>query len=115
MEDPKLVAELREQKIPLEMCFTGNLQTKAVANAECYPLCRFMEDGIVVTVNTDNMTVSGTDLVSEYRALRKHFWLSEDVLMQLACNGAEAAFLPQEERTQLKDKICKDFGIWITL
>ena len=113
-EDAALMAILAKKKIPLEMCFTSNLQTKAVANKEAYPLCRFLEQGICVTVNTDNMTVSGTDLVTEYRLLQKAFGLSGDALLQLACNGAEAAFLTLEQKQQLKGQIRENFSPWLT-
>lgn len=114
VEDAHLVATLAEKKIPLEMCFTSNLQTKAVANKHNYPLCRFGEQGIVVTVNTDNMTVSGTDLVTEYRLLQKAFGLSENTLVQLACNGAEAAFLCVEKKQSLKERIQECFSSWFS-
>lgn len=113
IEDSALVAALAEKKIPLEMCFTSNLQTKAVETAESYPLCAFLEQGVTVTVNTDNMTVSGTDLRQEYRLLQKAFGLSEAVLAQLACNAAHGAFLPDKEKEMLKEKILANFSSWI--
>lgn len=113
IEDSALVATLAEKKIPLEMCFTSNLQTKAVKNAESYPLCVFLEQGITVTVNTDNMTVSGTDLRQEYRLLQKAFGLSTDALRAIACNAVNAAFLPDEQKEVLKKNISDKFDIWL--
>ena len=113
-EDATLMAILAEKKIPLEMCFTSNLQTKAVANKEDYPLQAFLEQGLVVTVNTDNMTVSGTDLVTEYRLLQKTFGLSDAVLQEIACNAADAAFLTIEQKQQLKGQIRENFSPWLT-
>lgn len=115
IEDTHLVTTLAEKKIPLEMCFTSNLQTKAVTSKEHYPLCRFLEAGILVTVNTDNMTVSGTDLQTEYKLLQKVFGLSEDVLKQIACNAAEAAFLSAEKKQQLKKRIGEVFPSWLSI
>ncbi len=113
MEDISLVTTLAEKKIPLETCFTSNLQTKAVKNAESHPLRTFAEQGLAVTVNTDNMTVSGTDLRNEYRLLQKTFGLSEELLIQLACNAADAAFLPTDHRQQLKVQIRETFSTWL--
>ena len=113
IEDAALVATLGEKKIPLETCFTSNLQTKAVKNAEDYPLQAFWEQGLAVTVNTDNMTVSGTDLVTEYRLLQKAFGLSEAALQQIACNAADAAFLPNRQRETLKKQIAEKFVAWL--
>ena len=114
IEDSALVTELADKKIPLETCFTSNLQTKAVNNAEGYPLGSFLEQGVIVTVNTDNMTVSGTDLITEYRLLQKAFGVSKNALQQIACNGADAAFLPKKEKEELKKQICTEFGKWFT-
>ena len=115
IEDAALVATLGEQKIPLETCFTSNLQTKAVKDAKSYPLQAFLEQGLAVTVNTDNMTVSGTNLVTEYRLLQEAFGLSEEALLQLACNGADGAFLPNKEKEYLKAKIRNTFSSWFTV
>ena len=113
IEDADLVATLGEKKIPLETCFTSNLQTKAVKNAEKYPLQAFWEQGLAVTVNTDNMTVSGTDLVTEYRLLQKAFGLSEAALQQIAYNAADAAFLPDQQKETLKKQIAEKFVAWL--
>ncbi len=112
IEDPALVASLGKKKIPLEMCLTSNLQTKAASSIESYPLRAFLEQGLAVTVNTDNMTVSGTDLRQEYRLLKKTFGLSEDTLQNIACNAADAAFLPADKKVQLKKQIAESFAAW---
>lgn len=113
-EESALMEVLAEKKIPLEMCFTSNLQTKAVTSKEHYPLCSFWEQGIVVTANTDNMTVSGTDLRTEYKRLQKVFGLSEDVLRKIACNAAEAAFISSGKKEEFKNQIAKRFEGWLT-
>ncbi len=113
IEDSALVATLAERKLPLEMCFTSNLQTKAIKNAESYPLCRFLEQGLAVTVNTDNMTVSGTDLRREYRLLQDAFGLSEDALKAIACSAADGAFLPDSKKESLKKQIEEHFSLWL--
>lgn len=112
-EDASLVATLAEKKIPLETCFTSNLQTKAVENAKSYPLPSFAEQGLAVTVNTDNMTVSGTDLVTEYRLLQKTFGFSEETLLQIACNAADAAFLNSHQKQRLKAQMRERFSSWL--
>ena len=109
VEDTHLVAALTEKKIPLELCFTSNLQTKAVASVGDYPIRFLWEQGVCVTVNTDNMTVSGTNSQREYKALERHFGFTADELLQLACNGINAAFLPKEQAEALKQKIRNGF------
>ena len=112
-EDKALMTLLVEEKIPLEMCYSSNLQTRTVDSPEEYPLPAFMESGLSVTVNTDNMTVSGTDLKKEYLLLQKEFALTDDALKQLALNAADAAFATEEERAELKSYIHREFATWL--
>ena len=112
IEDPGLVKKLAQLQTPLEMCFTSNLQTKA-ANEQDYPLCDYLQQGICVTINTDNMTVSGTDLRTEYRLLQKQFGLSADTLEKLCCNAADSAFLTEEQADALKAQISRNFAQWL--
>lgn len=57
--------------IYLEMCYSGNLQTKTVGRAEDDPFVRFLADGIGVTLNTDSLTVSNTALRREYALVQQ--------------------------------------------
>lgn len=100
-EDPKLVAYLAEHKIPLELCPTSNLQTKAVPDWEHFPLREYLSQGIVATVNTDNMTVSQTTLSKEYALLKRTVGLTEEERMILLKNSVQAAFLPEGEKQAL--------------
>ena len=104
---------LAERQIPLETCFTSNLQTKAVDRPETYPLAVFLEREIPVTVNTDNMTVSGTELCREYTLLQQQFGFSLSTLQTIACNAADAAFLPPEQADKLKGQIAQRFSRWL--
>lgn len=111
--DPSLVDRLAEDRIPLETCFTSNLQTRAVSDRQSYPVCDLLKQGILVTVNTDNMTVSGTDLRREYRLLQGQFGLSVDALQEIACNAADSAFLTEEQANKLKLQIKERFSQWL--
>lgn len=113
IEDADLLAQLSRQQIPLELCFTSNLQTKAVNCAQAYPICRLLELGIPVTVNTDNMTVSGTCLHREYTRLQEAFGLAADTLQAIACNAAAAAFVSQDQAAELKKQITEGFASWL--
>lgn len=96
-EDPVLLKELAARKTPLELCYTSNLQTKAVDCPENFPLRKFLRQGIKVTVNTDNMTVSNVTLSQEFIKLRQ-LGLTEEEEAVIRSNGVEAAFLPQGQK-----------------
>lgn len=110
--DAALLKLLAQNRIPLETCFTSNLQTKAVDKSEDYPLAAFLGQGIPATINTDNMTVSGTDLHREYTLLHQCGY-PVDTLQAIACNAADAAFLPVEQAAKLKSQIAQRFPQWL--
>ena len=91
-EDPALMAYLAKEKIPLELCPTSNLHTHIFSNLQEFPLRTLMENGVVVTVNSDNMTVSDTNVVREIENLTKAFSLSEKEQEQLLINAANSVF-----------------------
>ena len=68
-ENESLLEELAQRQIPLELCPTSNLQTKAVPDLAHFPLREYLRRGLRATVNTDNMTVSRTTLSQEYALL----------------------------------------------
>ena len=70
--------------------------------------------GILVTINTDNMTVSNTSLKREYQLLKETFQLSEEMLLQLAENSVEAAFLPLKKKVKLEQKVKQEFLKWLS-
>ncbi|MGN0114254.1 MAG: adenosine deaminase, partial [Acutalibacteraceae bacterium] len=111
-EDERLLALLHDKHTPLELCYTSNLQTKAASIAN-FPLRTFIENGVTVTLNTDNMTVSGTTLKNEYLLVKERFSLDDNALMQLSLNAANAAFLTNDKKRLLCEKIKLGFSNWI--
>lgn len=110
--DKALMDTLSEKGIYLEMCYSSNMQTHAVDKSQDYPLRLFIDRGVNVTINTDNMTVSGTTLKREYQILKKQFAFTENELKSLALNSAYAAFLPEADKRLLYDKVNSEFGRW---
>ena len=97
VEDEALMRELAQRGIPLEMCPTSNLQTKAVNSLTDYPLRNFLDRGIRVTVNSDNMTVSDTWAGKEFALLSREYGLTEEEAVRLLNYAKEAAFEMQQE------------------
>lgn len=91
-EDDKLMDELVKRGCVLEMCPTSNLQTKAVRSLSEYPLREYLNRGIKVTVNSDNMTVSDTWVGKEFSLLSQEYGLTEDEADKLFRNAKKAAF-----------------------
>jgi aminodeoxyfutalosine deaminase len=105
LEDPELVAELRRRHIPLEVCPTSNVCTGVVAGLAAHPLPRLIEEGLVVTLNSDDPPMFGTSLRDEYIAVARTLGLSGSTLRDLVRNAVSAAFLPQAEAQALVTEI----------
>ena len=104
-------AELAGEKgIALEMCPTSNRQTHAILDRKQYPLVRFLESGIRVTVNTDDMGIERTCLSKEFDYLKREFGLTEEQQKQVVLNAADAAFASEETKKMLREKILKVYG-----
>lgn len=100
-EDPGLLEEVLSRRIPLELCPSSNLQTRAVSSATDYPLRDYLRRGLPVTVNTDNMTVSQTTLLNEYRLLS----LTPEEIRQVNLYSIQAAFAPESVKTALRSRL----------
>ncbi len=100
-EDPGLLRLLAEQHITLEMCPTSNRQTHAVEDMSSYPLIRFMEAGIPVTLNTDDPAIEGTTIAEEFTYMEELLGLGEEQRKQLYINAVDAAFTTDEIKKKL--------------
>ena len=104
-EDVTLMSRLAADGVTLELCPTSNLNTSIFEKLEDYPLMELMEAGIPVTVNTDNMTVSGVTLESEMEMLARTFPLTEEHFKTLARNAVNASFASQGDKAWLLAQI----------
>ena len=90
IEDESVMKLLRDNSIPLEMCPTSNLNTRVITDISDYPIKKYMDMGITVTVNSDNMSVSDTDVKKELEIINKTFGIDEDILLK---NAETVAYL----------------------
>lgn len=111
-EDPGLLQKLAAAQVPLELCYTSNLQTKAVPAPQDFPLRRYLAQGVCCTVNTDNMAVSGTTLWEEYHRLTGLGVTPEEKLALLQ-NACQAAFLPEPEKQRLASQTQAQAALWL--
>lgn len=101
IDDPALLAALRERQVVLDVCPSSNLLTGAVAAWPSHPLSALIAAGVPVTLNSDDPTFFATTLTEEYRRAMLYLGLSLDDLCATLQTAAQAAFLPQAEREAL--------------
>ena len=100
-EDPALLEEVVARRIPLEMCLTSNVHTHTVASVAEHPFRRYLQQGVVVTLNTDGRLTDGISLTDEYFAAHTALGLEKEELARVVLNTCESAFLPEFEKVAL--------------
>jgi len=100
-EDVEVLKQLKEKGIFLEMCPTSNRQTVAVKDMSTYPFIDYLNQGINVTLNTDDPGIEGTTLEKEYLYMEDTFGLTDALEKTLLENSISAAFTNSEVKRQL--------------
>ena len=100
----------RDHHIGVEICPTSNLQTRAVSTLKEYPIREFLDNGVMVTVNTDNRTVSGTNLIQELSSLENAGVIAEPEMIILMEHALEAAFADDSVKQELY-KMLKSYSL----
>ena len=104
-EDPALLEEVIARKIPLEMCLTSNVHTHVVASVAEHPFKRYLQQGVVVTLNTDGPLTDGVTLTDEYFQAHAVLGLSAADLARVVLNTCESAFLPEFDKVALVSRV----------
>jgi len=102
IKDHKAAYELVESsQAVLEVCPSSNVQTKAVASMEAHPINDFYKDNLLVTINTDNRTVSNTTMTKEVKRVIETFDLSYEDYKIIYKNSVKRAFTSDEIKRKL--------------
>ncbi|GJF30188.1 aminodeoxyfutalosine deaminase [Kitasatospora sp. NE20-6] len=112
VHDPALVDHLGEHRIPLEVCPTSNIATRAVARMEEHPIRQMVDAGLLVTVNSDDPPMFGTDLNTEYAVAARLLDLDEAGVAALARNAVEASFLDAAGKKRIGGEIDAHLDAW---
>jgi adenosine deaminase len=105
IEDPDLMQYVNDFRIPLEICLTSNVQTRAAPSFAEHPLRRYYDEGLVVTLNTDNRLMSATSVTQEYWRAHRHLGFTWDELARVALYGFESAFLPYQRKRPMVEEM----------
>jgi aminodeoxyfutalosine deaminase len=108
--DRELLERLRRQQVPLELCPTSNLRTGCCKAVEQHPLRQYFDQGLLVTLNSDDPAMFQTSLAREYALAQEAFGFTDDELRTLARNSFRASFLPDEEKLRYLDLVDNGAG-----
>jgi adenosine deaminase len=101
IEDSRLIAFLLDSQIPLEICPTSNIKLGVYSNYGQHPLRKLWDQGLLITINSDDPPMFDTDLVREYQILVDYFNFSIGELEQVSLNALRSSFLEQAQKEQM--------------
>ena len=107
-EDAALIAYLAERQIPLEMCPLSNVRTGVVPSLAQHPIRRYVEAGLLVTVNTDDPKMFGNCLAEEYAGLEFVLGLSRESVHEIILNGIRGSWLPDLRKEEMLQTFAED-------
>lgn len=99
---------VKNHHIGIEMCPISNLQTKAVKSVNEYPLREFLDVGLLVTINTDNRTVSNTSMTKELKFVQEAYGISDEEVRVMMKNAIEVSFAGEEVKGKLRERIIEN-------
>lgn len=105
MEDPELVKRLGEDRIPLTVCPLSNVRLRVFGSIEEHPLKRMLQEGLCVTVNSDDPSYFGGYVGDNYCAVRDGLRLTREDFRRVAENSFRASFLDEERKQQLLSEL----------
>ncbi len=104
-EDPELMKLIKAKNITLEVCPTSNICTSIYGQISDMPIKRFMDEGINITINTDDPTVCNVKLKDELINVAEAFDLTYEDLVQLQLNAVNASFADNETKIEIMKMI----------
>ena len=101
VDDPELLDVLAIKQIPLELNVTSNLRTGCCRSLESHPVRHYFERGLMITLNSDDPPMFGSDLLDEYEMVQREFEFTNEQMRELVANSVEASFLPPQRKIRL--------------
>lgn len=100
-EDGDMLNYINDHRIPLEICLTSNVQTRAARAFEEHPLRFYYDYGLRTTINTDNRLMSDTTVTKELYRAHKHLGFSLNEIIDLIIFGFKSSFLQHRSKVKL--------------
>ncbi|MDR0965678.1 MAG: adenosine deaminase [Myxococcales bacterium] len=107
-EDGDLLNYVNDHRIPLEICPSSNVQTRAVHDLAGHPIRFYFDYGLRVTVNTDNRLITDTTVTNELMLLHQTLGFTLEDLIAMIISGFKSAFLPYKDKVALLHRALRD-------
>ncbi len=107
-ENGDLLNYVNDHRIPLEICISSNIQTKAVKRFEDHPVRLYYDLGLRITLNTDNRLVSDTTLTREFMIAHQYYGFTLEEIKDIIIQSFKSAFIPYREKRELLRSVIKE-------
>jgi len=101
VDDQKLMDYMRDHQISIESCLTSNYQTGTIKDLSLHPVKTFLDNQLMVCLNTDDPAVENIELAGEYQLAQKLLGFDSEQISQLQRNAVQMSFLSTQEKEQL--------------
>ncbi|HGD2703622.1 TPA: adenosine deaminase [Streptococcus agalactiae] len=108
-----LIKRFVEEDAVAEMCLTSNLQTKAASSIQSFPYQELYDAGGKITINTDNRTVSDTNLTKEYSLFVTYFGTKIEDFLVFNQSAVKASFTSDSEKDTLLHKLQENYDSYL--
>jgi adenosine deaminase len=105
MEDPSLIARLRDERVPLTVCPLSNVALRVVPTMREHMLPAMLDAGLTVTINSDDPAYFCGYVDDNFAAVREAFALPDETLAELARNSFDASFAPTPAKQRWKSEV----------
>lgn len=108
IENGDLLNYVNDHRIPLEVCPSSNMQTKAAAGWEDHPVDFFVDYGLRVTINTDNRLITDTTVSKELWLCHKQYGWDLEQIKKIVVSGFKSAFMSYREKTDILHDVLRE-------
>ncbi len=111
LEDPELIRYLRQNQIPLDVCPTSNVRLGVVPCLAQHPLPQLLDEGLHITINSDDPPMFNTSLTDEYIRIVDAFGFDTNDVIQFVINGIRASLLAPMQKKALEKEFRTQFSL----
>jgi len=110
VESGDLLNYINDHRIPIEVCPSSNLQTKAATSWESHPVDFYVDYGLRVTINTDNRLITDTTVSKELWLCHQHYGWPLATIKEIIISGFKSAFMPYREKADLLAEVSAELA-----
>ncbi|MEZ4398446.1 MAG: adenosine deaminase [Kofleriaceae bacterium] len=110
IESGELLNYVNDHRIPIEVCPSSNIQTKAAVNWEAHPVDFYVDYGLRITINTDNRLMTDTTVSKELWLCHQHYGWPLEMLKDIIISGFKSAFMPYREKSDLLAEVVRELA-----